>query len=237
MEDNDLASLLSKRGISADKAELIQNRLNGNDILNLIFDLKDGSQESIINANKILSNFDITIKENKMTYNHVIRSKLNLGKVLKENNIPYVKKMGDLFFMNINDKSKSLVENYIKESNKMNNNKRLMELAGITPSVSADVPDFDNDMGSSVDDTSSDDVYTDIPDDDFSASSEECPVVTDANDTVPVENSAELNQILDAFNNIQRLAPEVKVSELKPLLIKAEEFSAQMQNLANTYLN
>lgn len=232
MEDNDLASLLSKRGISNDKAELIQNRLNGSDLLNLIFDLKDGSPESIQNANQILSNFDIIIKEGKrMAYNNVIRTNVKLDDFLKENNISYDKKMGNLFFMDVNTKTKSLVENFISESKNMNKNRRIMELAGISPSMKTDVPapDATPDFGGD------DDIFTSIPDEETPDVS--IPVVSDNNDTVPLECSPEMNQIQDAINNIQTLAPEVKVSELKTVVIRVKELYDQIQNLGRSYLD
>lgn len=233
MEDNDLASLLSKRGVSNDKAELIQNRLNGTDLLNLIFDLKDGSSESIQNANQILSKFDIIIKEGKrMAYNNVIRTNVKLDDFLKENNIPYDKKMGNLFFMDVDSKTKSLVENFISENKNMNRNRRIMELAGITPSMEPDTPAPD----ATPDIDGDDDIFTSIPDEETQDDSS-VPVVTDDNDTVPLECSPEMSQIQDAINNIQTLAPEVKVSELKTVVIRVKELYDQIQNLGRSYLD
>lgn len=180
----DLSDILNSYGIPEMKSRYIENRINGSDLLNLINDLKNGSEESINDANIILKNFGVNIHS----------PTLNKNNQTQEN-----------------------------KDFKMSYNKRLMELAGIN------VPDDQIDVDANNVDVDSD-IVTDIPDDDVS-------VVTDTTDVVPVECSPEMSQINDFINNIISLAPDVRVSEAKPLKIRIKELCDYICNLDQSYMD
>lgn len=221
MDDN-LTDMLISRGIPHMKAQNIENRINGSDLLNLISDIKSGDFKSISRANEILQNFGVELEES-----YIIKSKYNLDYFLKENDIPFTKNK-DGYIASLTKKTKQTILEFIKKEIDMKNT-RLQELAGIVPAMNTQ--DTDTTMTIEPDD----DIVTDISDEEYDDGS--IPVVTDTNDKVPVECSAEMSQIQDAINNIERLAPEVRVSELKTLVIRIKELSDSMQNLVKSYLD
>lgn len=241
-----LSELLNQHGIDNEKANLIQNRINGSELMDLISFLKDGSPEALNNADKILSNFGVKIMEAKTSFNKIIKTSKNIISHLVENNIPYRKYGSMLYAISLTESNREDLENILKE-NKMNYKSRIMELAGIVPGITtfgADNADTttidttdngldDNSVVTTVSDDDGDADFGDSNDLDLDVSSD---TVDGQSTIVPPANSVEFNQIVDYLNNIQQLIPDVRVSEFKTLQIKIQDLYNQSQGMGGSYL-
>ena len=203
-----LKDILVSKGIEDDKAQFIQDRISYSDLMALMSYFDDETEENNVKINQILSNFGVKITE--MKYNYMMRASKNMMSKITESKVPYVEKNGIVFL--------SLTED---QKLGFNQNKKLQELAGITPSFSGE------------------DIITSIPDDytdDIDITDEVTPVDVSDTTEVPVDNSNEYNQIQDCLNSIQSLMPDIRLCEYKPLMIKVQELNDQVKNIAKNYL-
>lgn len=204
-----LKDILVSKGIEDDKAQFIQDRISYSDLMELMSCFDDDTEENKIKINQILSNFGVKLTE--MKYNYMMKASKNMMSKITESKVPYVEKNGIVFL--------SLTED---QKLGFNQNKKLQELAGITPSFSDE------------------DIITSIPDDytdDANIAVDEVTPVDDSDTTeVPVDNSDEYNQIQDYLNSIQSLMPDIRLCEYKPLMIKVQELNDQVKNIAKNYL-
>ena len=204
-----LKDILVSKGIEDDKAQFIQDRISYSDLMELMSLFDDDTEENKIKINQILSNFGVKLTE--MKYNYMMKASKNMMSKITESKVPYVEKNGIVFL--------SLTED---QKLGFNQNKKLQELAGITPSFS------DEDVITSIPDD-----YTDDAD---IAVDEVTPIDVSDNTEVPVDNSDEYNQIQDCLNSIQSLMPDIRLCEYKPLMIKVQELNDQVKNIAKNYL-
>lgn len=204
-----LKDILVSKGIEDDKAQFIQDRISYSDLMELMSCFDDDTEENKIKINQILSNFGVKLTE--MKYNYMIKASKNMMSKITESKVPYVEKNGIVFL--------SLTED---QKLGFNQNKKLQELAGITPSFS------DEDVITSIPDD-----YTDDAD---IAVDEVTPIDVSDTTEVPVDNSDEYNQIQDYLNSIQSLMPDIRLCEYKPLMIKVQELNDQVKNIAKNYL-
>lgn len=204
-----LKDILVSKGIEDDKAQFIQDRISYSDLMELMSCFDDDTEENKIKINQILSNFGVKLTE--MKYNYMMKASKNMMSKITESKVPYVEKNGIVFL--------SLTED---QKLGFNQNKKLQELAGITPSFS------DEDVITSIPDDYTDDANI--------AVDEVTPIDVSDNTEVPVDNSDEYNQIQDYLNSIQSLMPDIRLCEYKPLMIKVQELNDQVKNIAKNYL-
>ena len=203
-----LKDILVSKGIEDDKAQFIQDRISYSDLMALMSYFDDETEENNVKINQILSNFGVKITE--MKYNYMMKASKNMMSKITESKVPYVEKNGIVFL--------SLTED---QKFGFNQNKKLQELAGITPSFSDE------------------DVITSIPDDyteDADIAVDEVTPIDSDTTEVPVDNSDEYNQIQDYLNSIQSLMPDIRLCEYKPLMIKVQELNDQVKNISKNYL-
>lgn len=176
-----------------------------------------------------------------------------LNDLLEMKNIPYLIKNSDIYFTVPDDMTLYMIDNFITErkqhmskytkisearlnekvlgfSNDIER-RRLAKLAGLKE----DYSDFNLD----------DDGSMDAP---VSADTVDAPEVTDdiavqdggyvePSDVVPSSNSEAMDSILDFFNSIQSLLPDVRLCEYKTLVIKSNELANQIKSMGGSYLS
>lgn len=130
--------------------------------------------------------------------------------------------------------SESLVNGRVIGFSNDKERRRLAKLAGLKE----DFGDFDvSDDGSidpALDDTTSMNVDPSV---DMIDQDAPIDTVNGMDTTVPSSNSEAMDIISDAFNTIQENLPNVRLSEYKPLVIRANELSDQIKTMGGSYLS
>lgn len=254
----DIVSMLEGRGLSRNDAIYINSVIEREQIPYLVNSLLSENTESEDELRGILYEYGIDLEEEynncyvlsendpfhkKYGFNVKAEYSPELDDLLESKNIPYLINKTNIYFTVPDDIALYAIDNFISERKHMSkftkisesrlnekvlgfsNNierQRLMKLAGLKE----DYPEDDFVSSDTIDEPEVTDTIT-VPD----------GGIVEPVDVVPTTNSEAMNSIMDAFNSIQSLLPDVRLSEYKTLVIQSNELVNQIKSMGGNYLS